>query len=90
MRRVLERHAKDGEIRACYEASGAGYVLQRATRLVARADLAVLRVTLEHAPQLPEVVRVLVAARGDFGVRGEDGDGPRVLVDVEAEVDDTG
>ena len=30
LRRVLERHAKDGEIRACYEASGAGYVLQRA------------------------------------------------------------
>ena len=30
LRRVLERQAKDGEIRACYEASGAGYVLQRA------------------------------------------------------------
>ena len=30
LRRVLERHAKDGEIRAFYEASGAGYVLQRA------------------------------------------------------------
>ena len=30
LRRVFERHAKDGEIRACYEASGAGYVLQRA------------------------------------------------------------
>ena len=29
LRRVFERHAKDGEIRACYEASGAGYVLQR-------------------------------------------------------------
>lgn len=27
---MLERHAKDGELRACYEASGAGYVLQRA------------------------------------------------------------
>ena len=30
LRRVFERHAKDGEIRACYEASDAGYVLQRA------------------------------------------------------------
>ena len=30
LRRVFERQAKDGEIRACYEASGAGYVLQRA------------------------------------------------------------
>ena len=30
LRRVFERHAKDGDIRACYEASGAGYVLQRA------------------------------------------------------------
>jgi transposase len=30
LRRVFERHAKDGELRACYEASGAGYVLQRA------------------------------------------------------------
>ena len=30
LRRVCERHAKDGELRACYEASAAGYVLQRA------------------------------------------------------------
>ena len=30
LRRVCERLAKDGELRACYEASGAGYVLQRA------------------------------------------------------------
>ncbi len=30
LRRVFERHAKEGERRACYEASGAGYVLQRA------------------------------------------------------------
>ena len=30
LRRVFERHAKDGESRAGYEASGAGYVLQRA------------------------------------------------------------
>ncbi|MEP7348221.1 MAG: IS110 family transposase [Gemmatimonadaceae bacterium] len=30
LRRVFERHAQLGEIRACYEASGAGYVLQRA------------------------------------------------------------
>ncbi len=29
LRRVFERQAKDGEIRVCYEASGAGYVLQR-------------------------------------------------------------
>ena len=29
-RRVCERHAQVGQIRACYEASGAGYVLQRA------------------------------------------------------------
>ncbi|HEY5552948.1 MAG TPA: IS110 family transposase [Opitutaceae bacterium] len=32
LRRVCERLAKDGELRACYEASGAGYVLQRAMR----------------------------------------------------------
>ena len=32
LRRVFERHAQVGEIRACYEASGAGYVLQRAMR----------------------------------------------------------
>ena len=30
LRRVVERCAKDGALRACYEASGAGYVLQRA------------------------------------------------------------
>ena len=30
LRRVFDRLARDGEIRACYEASGAGYVLQRA------------------------------------------------------------
>jgi transposase len=29
LRRVFERLAKAGELRACYEASGAGYVLQR-------------------------------------------------------------
>ena len=32
LRRVFERLAKDGELRACYEASGAGYVLHRAMR----------------------------------------------------------
>jgi len=32
LRRVFERCAKDGELRACYEASGAGYVLQRAMK----------------------------------------------------------
>lgn len=31
-RRFLDRVAKDGELRCCYEASGAGYVLQRAMR----------------------------------------------------------
>jgi transposase len=30
LRRFLARVAKDGELRCCYEASGAGYVLQRA------------------------------------------------------------
>jgi transposase len=30
LRRVCERLAKEGTLRACYEASGAGYVLQRA------------------------------------------------------------
>ena len=30
LKRYLERLARDGEIRACYEASGAGYVLHRA------------------------------------------------------------
>ena len=32
LKRWLERVARDGDIRACYEASGAGYVLQRALR----------------------------------------------------------
>jgi transposase len=32
LRKVFARHAEAGEIRACYEASGAGYVLQRAMR----------------------------------------------------------
>ena len=32
LRRVFERCAKEGELRACYEASGAGYVLQRAMK----------------------------------------------------------
>ena len=32
LRRVFERHAKTGTLRACYEASGAGYVLQRAMK----------------------------------------------------------
>lgn len=30
LRKWIERVARDGEIRACYEASGAGYVLHRA------------------------------------------------------------
>ncbi len=30
--RWIERVARDGEIQACYEASGAGYVLHRALR----------------------------------------------------------
>jgi len=30
LRKVFARHAQEGELRACYEASGAGYVLQRA------------------------------------------------------------
>jgi transposase len=32
LKRWLERVARDGEVRACYEASGAGYVLHRALR----------------------------------------------------------
>ena len=32
LRRALARIAKDGEVHCCYEASGAGYVLQRAIR----------------------------------------------------------
>jgi transposase len=32
LRRFLDRIAKEGELRSCYEASGAGYVLQRAIR----------------------------------------------------------
>ena len=32
LRKVFERIAQDGELRACYEASGAGYVLPRAMR----------------------------------------------------------
>jgi hypothetical protein len=28
LKRYLERVAREGELRACYEASGAGYVLQ--------------------------------------------------------------
>jgi transposase len=32
VKRYLERIARDGEVRACYEASGAGYVLHRALR----------------------------------------------------------
>lgn len=32
LKRYLERVSRDGDIRACYEASGAGYVLQRAMR----------------------------------------------------------
>ncbi len=30
IRRFCERQAREGTVRACYEASGAGYVLQRA------------------------------------------------------------
>ena len=32
LKRFLDRLARDGEVRACYEASGAGYVIQRAMR----------------------------------------------------------
>ena len=32
LKRYLDRVARDGEVRACYEASGAGYVLHRAMR----------------------------------------------------------
>ena len=32
LKRYLDRVARDGEVRSCYEASGAGYVLHRALR----------------------------------------------------------
>nr|MDQ2664784.1 hypothetical protein [Gemmatimonadota bacterium] len=32
LKKWIERVARDGEIQACYEASGAGYVLHRALR----------------------------------------------------------
>ena len=32
LKKWLDRVARDGEVRACYEASGAGYVLHRALR----------------------------------------------------------
>ena len=32
LKRFLDRVARDGELRVCYEASGAGYVLHRALR----------------------------------------------------------
>ena len=32
LKRYLDRVARDGELRVCYEASGAGYVLHRALR----------------------------------------------------------
>ena len=32
LRKVFARIAQDGEVHACYEASGAGYVLHRAMR----------------------------------------------------------
>jgi hypothetical protein len=32
LKRFLDRLARDGELRVCYEASGAGYVLHRALR----------------------------------------------------------
>ena len=32
LKKWMDRIARDGEIRACYEASGAGYVLHRALR----------------------------------------------------------
>ncbi len=32
LKKWLDRIARDGEIRACYEASGAGYVLHRAMK----------------------------------------------------------
>ena len=32
LKRYLERIVRDGDVRACYEASGAGYVLHRALR----------------------------------------------------------
>jgi len=43
---------------------------------------------LEYATQSFEVIRILVDARRRGGVRREDRDGHRVLVDVEAEIDD--
>ena len=32
LKRFLDRLARDGDLRVCYEASGAGYVLHRALR----------------------------------------------------------
>ena len=32
LRRMLDRLARESEVRACYEASGAGYVLERMIR----------------------------------------------------------
>ena len=60
----------------------------RATRFVARANLAVLRVAHEDAPQFREVIRILVDARRRGRGGGEHRDRDGVLVNVEAEIDD--
>ncbi len=52
---------------------GALQHVARATGLVARANLAILRVALEDARQFGEIVRILVDARRRGGVRREDG-----------------
>lgn len=39
LKRFLDRLGRDGELRACYEASGAGYVFERPTQLAAYLGL---------------------------------------------------
>lgn len=53
LRRYFERLGRDGEVRACYEASGAGYVLQRAlTGWGLRCELAL---TPRYAPVVERI-----------------------------------
>ncbi len=50
LKRWLDRLAREGEIRACYEASGAGYVIHRAMKEWGYACEVIAPSTLDTSP----------------------------------------
>ena len=62
--------------------------IARPARLVAGAEFSLARRAIEPALELREIVRETIDARGRFGLGREERDRDRLLVHIQAEIDD--